>query len=417
MDFRVSSRWAAALIGGTVLACGTEPLRADNVKLAGGGSLNGSVITGSKSVSVRTSSGAVVVFDRSAIKQVTHGRTVAVKTGSSGADSRPQSKKRKLTVEEEAWIPKIRTLVSRLYGGDWGKSQQAGNALLKIDDTDALPALSTHLGGSRNGGARQLYIAVLHNMKGPKPVYYLVALSLYDSSPEIRAEARKALRDDQLDSARLLYIAALRSGSPHLARRAAIGLGEIGDPRGDSVPYLIDALVSYGTVATMKGSAEDLFYVSTTYSTPGPKMSGSSYPAQIASSNAAPASIGGTEASNGTSDSNDKATGSGEQPSGSNTKAMTSSQDPGFASPTVPLAAEPYETPGKKCGSHDRPLQGYVDHPEVLDALLKITDQPHPGYGFSQDRWRSWWANEKRNRDLQRPADHVAAAGTSAKYP
>jgi HEAT repeat protein len=128
---------------------------------------------------------------------------------------------------------------------------QARNTLMNIDDTDAIPALSTHLGSNRNEEARHLYVVILHNMKGPKPVYYLVALSLFDESLQIRSEARKAIREDQLDSARMLYIAALRSAPPKLARVAAVGLGEIGDPRGDSIPFLINALVSYGTVATM----------------------------------------------------------------------------------------------------------------------------------------------------------------------
>ena len=78
---------------------------------------------------------------------------------------------------------------------------------------------------------------------------------------------------------------------------------------------------------------------------------------------------------------------------------------------------ELYEPPHSKCKKkHDSPLQGYVDHPEVLDALLKITDQPHPGYGFNQDRWRSWWANEKTDRDLQKPVarDRVVAGGGTA---
>jgi hypothetical protein len=58
-------------------------------------------------------------------------------------------------------------------------------------------------------------------------------------------------------------------------------------------------------------------------------------------------------------------------------------------------------------------IQGLVDHPEVLDALLKITDQKHPGYGFNRDRWRSWWATEKADRDLQKPAkrDRVVSGG------
>ena len=40
-----------------------------------------------------------------------------------------------------------------------------------------------------------------------------------------------------------------------------------------------------------------------------------------------------------------------------------------------------------------------------------------PGYGFNQDRWRSWWMNEKTNRDLQKPNtnDGIIAANKAAK--
>ena len=47
-------------------------------------------------------------------------------------------------------------------------------------------------------------------------------------------------------------------------------MGEIGDPRGDSIPFLINALVSYGTMATITEPAEyGLLYTITVYATPG----------------------------------------------------------------------------------------------------------------------------------------------------
>ena len=52
--------------------------------------------------------------------------------------------------------------------------QQAANSLLNIDDTDAIPALSTYLGSSHSEEARHLYVVILHNMKGPKPVWICV---------------------------------------------------------------------------------------------------------------------------------------------------------------------------------------------------------------------------------------------------
>jgi len=425
-------------------------LSADSVKLDGGGSLSGSVTTGAKSVAVRTSTGGLIVFDRAEVKQVTHGHAPGAKKAPANANAKAQPKKRKLTAEEEAWMPKIRGLISRLYGSDREKSQQAKNRLLNIDDPDAIPALSTHLGSSRDDEARHLYVVILHNMKGPKPVYYLVALSLYDSSPQIRSEARKGIREDQLDSARLLYIAALRSGPPQLARIAAIGLGEIGDPRGDSVPFLINALVSYGTVATMTEPAQyGLLYSITVKATPGLNFSGMTFnvpdsgmtytgkgssPIYLTPSGMAEAQsalqkatapgqslgVGGTIIIQGVF------YGQVAKDFTPNSKGMpdvewkeTLKVPPGIATGPAPTQNEDvYELPvvGRLCGPRDKRIRGLVDHPEVLDALLKITDQKHPGYGFNRDRWRSWWATEKADRDLQKPAkrDRVVSGGGTA---
>jgi hypothetical protein len=442
MDIRDARLWAA----GAVLLLSAAPLVADSVKLDGGGTLNGSVTMGSKSVSVRTPTGAVFVFDRSAVKQVTHGRTSTPKNSNSpNASAKSQPKKRKLTPEEEVWMPKLRALVSRLYGGDREKSRRARTELLNIDDPDAIPALSTYLGSSGNVEARHLYVMILHNMKGPKPVYYLVALSLYDSSPQIRSEARRAIREDQLDSARLLYIAALRSGPPKLARIAAIGLGEIGDPRGDSVPYLINALISYGTVATMTEPAQyGLLYNITISATPGLNLSNLSNSGLIYAGQG-PASIYLTPAGTSLAEAAlKKATGPGQslgiggtiyvpspvggqvaQDFSPNSKGMPHLQlgdAAGTANGPYVIPKTPtlnlYDLPivGQVAPAHEKRIRGRVDHPEVLDALLKITDQKHPGYGFNQDRWRQWWANEKTNRDLQKPPtpDRVLLGGSPA---
>jgi hypothetical protein len=291
--------------------------------------------------------------------------------------------------------------------------------------------------------ARHLYVVILHNMKGPKPVYYLVALSLFDSSPEIRSEARKAFREEQLDSARMLYIAALRSGPPKLARIAAIGLGEIGDPRGDSIPYLINALISYGTVATMTEPAQyGVLYTNTIYATPGLKLNDPSliYMGQVMGTSTIPVYLGANQLSSsqiatglkgvngqsqllpsgGTINMPSPFGGQASQDFNSNTKGAPNVQmRTGSGTYLItPTMADVYQQPvvGQVAPSHDKKIRGKVDHPEVLDALLKITDQKHPGYGFNQDRWRQWWAIEKTNRDLEKPAtpDRVLPSGSTA---
>jgi hypothetical protein len=436
MGIRGGRRWVAILTTGSVLLLHAELLCADSVKLDGGASLNGSVTTSSKAVTVRMSSGAVIVFDRGDVKQVTHGHATAAKTASNdgNANSKASPKRRKLTPEEEAWMPKIRALVSRLSGSDRARVQQARNSLLNIDDLDAIPALSTYLGSSRNEEARHLFVVILHNMKGPKPVYYLVALSLYDSSPQIRSEARQAIREDQLDSARMLLIAALRSGPPKLARIAAIGLGEIGDPRGESVPYLINALISYGTIATITEPAHyGVVYTNTIYATPGLKLNDPSliYMGQTGGTSTMPVFLGAPGMSNGQINQALGGVHNLQNPPNGLPPGSYSAADFSHVNPDMkgsmpqlggsgtylihPTTADMYEQPiyAEIAPAHDKKIRGKADHPEVLDALLKITDQKYPGHGFNQDHWRSWWANEKANRDLQKPAapDRVISNG------
>ncbi len=442
------TRVAPSLSVSVALTAGA--LRADSVKLDGGGSLSGSVITGSKIVTVRTATSGLVVFDRADVKQITHGQTPAARAGANAAAAKAP-KKRKLTAEEEAWMPKVHLLVTRLFGSDREKSRSAHNALITIDDTDAIPALSTYLASRRNDEARHLYLVILHNLKGPKPVYYLVALSLFDESPQIRAEARKAIREDQLDAARVLYIAALRSGPPRLARVAAVGIGEIGDPRGDSVPFLINALVSYGTVATITEPAQyDLLYTITVTATPGLNFSGMTFNAPNSGMTYVGQSrspfyltqTGQAEAQAALS----KATGPGQSlgiggtsyvggtflfggqvakdlaPNSKGAPDLELHETNDYQShPTTPVPVSPsgdvYSIPvvGQVTPAHDKKIRGKADHPEVLDALIKITDQKYPGHGFNQDRWQSWWANEKVNRDLQerKPDRPISAPATT----
>jgi hypothetical protein len=417
----------ALLVAAAAALFANGKLLADSVRLDGGGSLTGSVTTGAKAVTVKTASGAVIVFERNAVKQVVRGyassskiSTVATTTTS----RRSQPKRHVLTLPEEAWVHKIRTLVSWLSGSDREKAARARRALGEIDDNDAIIALSTYVGSNRNVDIRHLYVVALHNMSGPRPVYYLVALSLFDPSPLIRSEARRTFRDDQLDSARVLYIDALRSGVPSLARQAALALGEVGDPRGDSVPYLIDALVSYGTISRLKPRGHSgAVLTDVAYEIPGLKLleagkksedtdadrklkkeSEKTPPAADSDSEQpepAPTSLAGLASGHAALPPSAGPTGSA-----STAKPSTSS-----SLPMGPMIEDDsYYDPPSKCKKHsDTPLSGYVDHPEVLDALVKITDMKYPGYGFDRDRWRTWWSTEKTNRALQPPPDHVVA--------
>jgi hypothetical protein len=216
--------------------------RADIVTLSNGAVVHGHLVgyaATSKSVALKTSSGALIVFDRDTIKQVKHGAD-PVQTA---AGAKPASRRLRLTAAEEAWMPKIRSLVSRLLSGSRDQSRSARAELLKISDPDALPALTRYLAINPLEEARFLFVMIARAIPGAKPVYFLVALSLYDPSPGVREAARKAIGVERADFARPLYIEALKPREQRLASLAAKGIAEIGDPNHEAVPYLIDALV------------------------------------------------------------------------------------------------------------------------------------------------------------------------------
>ena len=161
---------------------------ADVVTLKGGGVVRGKVVASapagaSKTVAVRTQTGALIVFNQQSIQHVTRGTTPAPPA------AKGKAKKSPLTPQETAWFPKIRRLLDRLFDGDADQRRRAHVDLLKIDDPDAIPALSNYLGIHPNERMRELFVEILRNVGGPNPVYYLVAVSLIDPSSQIREKA------------------------------------------------------------------------------------------------------------------------------------------------------------------------------------------------------------------------------------
>jgi hypothetical protein len=309
--------------------------RADIVTLDSGAAVRGHVVANSrtsKSVTLRTSSGALIVFDRDSVQQVKVGadpRQVA-------ASTKPASKRLRLTAEEEAWMPKIRSLVSRLMGASPAQSRSAQAELLKIEDPDALPALTRYLATNRLESVRLLFVMIARGIRGSKPVYYLVAVSLYDPSPQVREEARKAIGSERADFARPLYIQALKTRDQTLATLAAKGIAQIGDPNGDSIPYLIDAMV-FRSAQPVELAPERVFLLTC--------------------------------------------------PSCAESRAVALT----FHVVLKPASNEPLPV-------KDRNLA-------VMDTLSKLTDKQ---LGYNRAEWRSWWALEKKNRDLQKkPEDRV----------
>ena len=103
--------------------------RADVVTLKGGGSVHGKVMTSSgsraRTVTVKTSTGTSIVFDRAAVEQIMHGPNALPKPPAKSPPGKPASARPHLTPAQESWIPKVRSLVTRLFDQDRDKSRQA----------------------------------------------------------------------------------------------------------------------------------------------------------------------------------------------------------------------------------------------------------------------------------------------------
>jgi hypothetical protein len=395
------TRWVGAL---AVLWLAAGPLRGDVVTLNSGGTVHGNVTSsnGTKTVSVHTSAGALLIFEKEAVKTVKHGADPSQKgtgktaVGKTGA-AKTSAAKPHLTPEEEAWMPKIRSLVARLFESDRDQIRRAKSELLNVNDANAIPALTRYLWNTRNEDARLLYTFILRNMPGSKPVYYLVQLSIFDPSAHVRDEARQAIGAGRADQARPLYIQALKFGIPDLASLAAQGIAAIGDPNRESVPYLIDGLIVRSTREVAAGPGVR-FAVPDSWVLPQPSAPSAPAPVPL------PASGFGMRAASPAPVSMGMG-GSSSLPMGLTNRL------PQPLIGTVPPLRGPASTtsfPVSYQGALNTPItppptvkieQKDANIP-VLDALIKITGQD---FGLSRDNWGRWWVNDQKNRTLQKP--------------
>jgi HEAT repeats len=242
MSIRCWRRGAAWLASACLLCRAANSASADIVTLKHGGAVQGKVVTSHDphAVALQSVKGALIVFDRSDVKSVQRVPSV-VATKKPAASS--AAKKQQLTPQEKAWMSKVHSLVERANSPDADRRRKAVSDLLNVTDEAAIPALTRYLATSSHEAEREFYTKVLQNLPGSKAVYCLVRQSMLDPSSAVREAARKAIGTERADVARPLYIEILKLRNPILSSLAAKGIGEIGDPNGDSVPYLIDAVV------------------------------------------------------------------------------------------------------------------------------------------------------------------------------
>src|SRR5690606_18263980 len=89
---------------------------------------------------------------------------------------------------------------------------------------------------------RSMYISVLENISGPKPVPALVQQSLHDVDYQLRYAAMNAIPPDQFENATSLYVRELNHELNAVVRRAGKALERMADER--VVPELIEALIT-----------------------------------------------------------------------------------------------------------------------------------------------------------------------------
>lgn len=143
---------------------------------------------------------------------------------------------------ERRWYRKVHVWRGWLTGRYSQKREEGLAELQKIDDPHAVPALRHKFSDDKNAKFRQLYVSILSQIPGDKPVPALVSQSLRDSDYEIRYSALNGLSPQQHDRAMLIFARELKNGYNSIVRRAGRGLERVGDER--VVFNLIDALVT-----------------------------------------------------------------------------------------------------------------------------------------------------------------------------
>jgi hypothetical protein len=268
---------------------------------------------------------------------------------------------------------------------------------LKIDDENAIPALSRYLAANPNEESRQFYSKILRNIPGSKAVYCLVWQSIFDQSSNVRDAARKAIGSERSDLARPLYIQALRLGDRDLASLAAKGIAEIGDPNGDSVPYLIDALV-FQTVRVVVTSPAVRVLDLDDINLQNRLNAGAQAAANAPPVLRVPASGGMIVGGNGFGIANIS-----QFPlEGPFYPPMFGANNPQVKQPAITTTApvtmrDILNTPVQYSTGLAREMNV---NPVVHDTLMQITGQK---LGPNIVPWRRWWANQQNNRALQKP--------------
>jgi hypothetical protein len=146
--------------------------------------------------------------------------------------------------QDQDWLEKVRSAVRSLGSTDPERRRRASDMLLKITDTEAIPALNRVLLSSRDDGLRELYVHIMSGIPEPTTTTpHLVDVSLFDGSKQVRVAAQEAILEHPRNAtAAGLFARQLRNADNEIVRRAGLMLEKIGDPA--VIPQLIEAIVT-----------------------------------------------------------------------------------------------------------------------------------------------------------------------------
>mgnify|MGYP006272820281 CR=1 FL=1 len=242
------------------------------------------------------------------------------------------------TQAEKEWFAKVRLWLQLATGPKVDKAAEGLGSLREIRSPDAVPALVQLLGKHANEDVRRLFVDTLSKIGGQTAAVPLSTLALREDVRDIREQALNALKSDQAEIARAIFVRGLRDRSNIIVRRAGLGLSRVGDAT--SVNALINALVTRH---------------STTIRVPVPTV-GARLDGKLPNPSGLP-------------DQLVDAWRRGEFPNGF-------IYAPGNANQVT----------------RSVPVQVDVENEEVLTALRKLTKQ---NFGYDEPAWHRWWNVEK----------------------
>lgn len=143
---------------------------------------------------------------------------------------------------EERWFQQIHVWKNWLTGTHVARSRDALKTFGELKDPDAVSALVKNFQDEPNKQLRSMYISILNNIPGPKPVPPLVTQSLHDVDYELRYQALNAIKEDQYESATPFYVRELKNDLNAVVNRAGKALERMADER--VIPELIDGLIT-----------------------------------------------------------------------------------------------------------------------------------------------------------------------------